>query len=185
LENGMKIIGGVRFVGATLWTDYQFFAGDDPDQIRHAMALAKRGMTDHHNILVDENDTLLWSPTMARRTHLASRAYIEGILATPFEGRTVVVTHHAPAPGSVADEYQHDSLTPAFASDLTAAIEGGRPDLWIHGHVHNNADYTVGDTVVICNPRGYVGENFEWNPSLVIDTDDLDSRPKPRGRWHR
>ena len=29
--------------------------------------------------------------------------------------------------------------------------------LWTHGHTHEDFDYMVGDTRVVCNPRGYIG----------------------------
>ena len=71
----------------------------------------------------------------------------------------VVVTHHAPSPISIAECYKHDTLmNGAFASDLSEFILD-RPQIkmWTHGHMHNVSDYMVGDTRVVCNPRGYVG----------------------------
>jgi hypothetical protein len=80
----------------------------------------------------------------------------------------VVVTHHAPTTLSIAEWFKHDTLmNGAFASDLTDFILD-RPQikLWTHGHMHNVSDYMIGDTRVVCNPRGYVGyeegpKNFE------------------------
>jgi len=71
----------------------------------------------------------------------------------------VAVTHHAPTPISIAECYRFDTLmNGAFASDLSEFIMD-RPQikLWTHGHMHNVSDYMVGDTRVVCNPRGYVG----------------------------
>jgi Icc-related predicted phosphoesterase len=71
----------------------------------------------------------------------------------------VVVTHHAPTPLSIAKCYKEDRLmNGAFHSDLSEFIMD-RPQikLWTHGHMHNVSDYVVGETRVVCNPRGYVG----------------------------
>jgi hypothetical protein len=35
--------------------------------------------------------------------------------------------------------------------------------LWTHGHMHDPSDYMIGETRVVCNPRGYVG--YERNPN--------------------
>jgi len=71
----------------------------------------------------------------------------------------VSVTHHAPTELSVAEWFKHDTLlNGAFASDLSEFIMD-RPQikLWTHGHMHNPSDYMVGETRVVCNPRGYIG----------------------------
>jgi Icc-related predicted phosphoesterase len=70
----------------------------------------------------------------------------------------VVVTHHAPSSLSISEQYKGDMLNGAFRSDLDEFIES-RPQikLWTHGHMHNNSNYWIGDTRVVCNPRGYVG----------------------------
>lgn len=79
--------------------------------------------------------------------------WLERELVTSNPEKTVVVTHHAPHEQSVPDEYKSHPLSPAYASDLSRLL--GRSKLWIHGHIHFNADYMVGATRVICNPRGY------------------------------
>ena len=73
--------------------------------------------------------------------------------------------------GSVAERFRSHPLTPAFASDLSRLIEDRGPDLWVHGHVHDSLDYEVGDTRIVCNPRGYGTENPAFDPSLVIEVD--------------
>jgi hypothetical protein len=98
--------------------------------------------------------------------HSASKAFLIKTLATPFPGPTVVVCHHGHWP-SAHPQYQTDILTAAFVSNLTF-IEEYQPDIFIHGHVHSSSDYRVGRTRVLCNPRGYPGENFNFNPSLVV-----------------
>jgi predicted phosphodiesterase len=119
-----------------------------------------------------------FSPTIARAEHMKSRAWLR--VAVPFEGRTVVVTHHGPHLNSVHPRYLGELLNAAFVSDLSPLVE--QADLWIHGHVHDSSDYHVGKCRVLTNPRGYARnrrtaespEELEWeNPTfdaqLVVD----------------
>jgi Icc-related predicted phosphoesterase len=89
----------------------------------------------------------------------------------PFDGKTVVVTHHAPHPISIAPRYARDALNPAFASDLTDVISQHQPDLWVHGHTHSSFDYVVPGTKtrVVCNPMGYDDENPSFDVGLVVE----------------
>lgn len=112
---------------------------------------------------------LPFRPEEACSLHLSSCRFIEGVLARPHDGPTVVVSHHAPHPGSVAQRYRGDPLTPAFVSDLSDLMARGRPDLWVHGHTHTSFDYRVGPTRVVCNPRGFPGENDVFDPGLVVE----------------
>ncbi len=173
LDDMTLTIGDTRFIGSTLWTDYQLYSSGDSDWSSPAMKAARLGLNDHRLIAWREGSSDRFSPQHAVAMHKISRAWIEAELAKPFDGETVVVTHHAPHPGSTAERYVGDPLTPAFASDLTPTIEAGRPALWVHGHMHNGADYTVGETRIIANPRGYGGENPQFDIGLVIDTADL------------
>ena len=150
LDRDIAIIAGVRFVGAILWTDYALY-GQQP----WTMAMAARGLNDHVRIeRRGPQGALRFTPADALARHLAARAFIEDALAPPYDGPTVVVTRHAPHPGSVARRFANDALTPAFVSDLSEVIDGYAPALWIHGHVHDNFDYRVGATRV-SNPKGY------------------------------
>jgi hypothetical protein len=79
----------------------------------------------------------------------------------------VVVTHTAPSLRSIAERYQDDLLSAAFASDLERFA--ARANLWVHGHTHIGCDYVLGDCRVVNNPRGYVdeGESERFDRSLV------------------
>jgi Icc-related predicted phosphoesterase len=84
---------------------------------------------------------------------------------------TVVVTHNAPSSQSSEEQYKSTEMAPAFATNLEGFIEEHSPKLWIHGHMHNNSDYMVGETRVLCNPRGYAGINVnpEFDETLVVE----------------
>lgn len=167
-------IDGVRFLGSTLWYDLEL-NGRDPDH----MARAYQGADMLNDSRFLHEGTKRWTPGLARRQHLQSRAWLEAELAAS-ELPTIVVTHHAPHPESIAPEYELDLSTAGFVSDLTEVIERHQPALWLHGHTHTSFDYRVGDTRVLCNPRGYGRENARrFDPGMVLEIDEC--RPKPPG----
>ena len=105
--------------------------------------------------------------------HQRARAWLAAKLADPFDGPTVVVTHHAPHRGSLASHYQANWLSGAFVSELPGYFFEV-PSLWIHGHIHESFDYQAGNCRVVCNPRGYLRhdrglENTQFNPELVVE----------------
>jgi Icc-related predicted phosphoesterase len=165
LDNDAVIIGGVRFVGATLWTDYALFGADKRDQ---CMLVANQGLNDHRLIGLTQARGAVFKPVHALTRHLRSRAYLDATLATPHAGPTVVVTHHAPHPMSVHPRFRDSQLTAAFVSDLEPLILARRPALWVHGHTHSSFDYMAGATRIICNPAGYGAENPGFDPALVV-----------------
>ena len=174
LDRGSVTIDGVRFCGGTLWTDYAL-DGSPHD----SMAAARQRMNDPRlieRLLPDGTRAPFW-PEDACERHIGKRDAIDAVLAQPFEGPSVVVTHYAPAPQSIAPRYAGEPLNAAFASDLTALIRRRQPDLWIHGHTHASADYRIGRTRVVANPKGYgphrggtpaTIENPQFDPHLVV-----------------
>jgi Icc-related predicted phosphoesterase len=168
LENNTVVLNGVRFIGATLWTDYALFGNG---YVALAMHAARDGLLDHRRITWAKHPWQRFRPQEASILHRGSRDFIEAQLATPFAGATVVVTHHGPHPRSVHPRYRNDLLSAAFVSDLTATIEAGQPDLWVHGHVHDSFDYRIGRTRIVSNPHGYGNENTDFDPGLVVEVD--------------
>lgn len=168
LENSEVEIGNAIFIGATLWTDFNLYKTPN---ISAEQAL--RSMADYRAIRHEKAPFQKFHPFYTIRSFGRSHAYIlERLLAHADKGKKrVVVTHHAPSGRSIPAEYQGDYLSPAFASGLDAEIEVFKPDLWIHGHVHDGCDYSLGNTRVLCNPCGYPGERqerpFRWD--LVVE----------------
>ena len=148
LDDDCVTLHGVRFVGGTLWTDYGLHGEAGREQ---AMTLAKRYVTDYRLVQVAEGEP--FTPAASIALHRATRELIARTLARPADGPTVVVTHHAPHPGSVAPRFAGHPVNPAFVNDLTALM--GPAALWIHGHTHDSFDYTVGGTRIVANPAGY------------------------------
>ena len=185
LDNDAVTLGDVRFLGSTLWTDY--LLSDQPQ--RCAMEAAEATVLDHQRINTRAGPL---RAAQALDDHLRSRDWLSRELYRSDAARTVVVTHHAPHPGSIHVRYAGNPVNGAFVSDLTELVE--RADLWLHGHVHDSFDYRVGGCRVVCNPRGYAQnrktvsdpadlqfENPAFQPDLVIDL----SRPDRRGTGER
>lgn len=166
LENDATIIHGVRFLGATLWTDYDCFGAE---RRAEAMAACGNALNDHRLIGLIKTSSETFTPAHALKLHRRSRSFFAGAMAERFEGPTVVVTHHGPHWKSVAPRYRRDLVTAGFVSDCEDLILATRPVLWVHGHTHNSANYLVGSTRVIANPHGYANENREFNAALVVE----------------
>jgi Icc-related predicted phosphoesterase len=166
LENDSVEIGTVRFVGATLWTDYLIFG---QAQQGRAMTACRAGMNDSRRIGWRKRPWARFRPQEAALLHHQSRRFIADVLATPFAGATVVVTHHAVHLNSVPAHLRGDLLTAAYVSDLSPLIAAHQPDLWLHGHVHHSADYRLGATRVVCNPHGYGHENPAFDPARILE----------------
>jgi predicted phosphodiesterase len=160
----------VRFLGSTLWTNYKLHgAGAMGD----AMHDARHFMIDHSQIRCSPLN--YFTPSQALGLHNEAASWLSSELGKPYDGKTVVVTHHLPSMLSVADRFKGSVLSAAFASNLDHLVE--RADLWIHGHTHDGMDYQLGKCRVVCNPRGYVSHRYEgtkvenkaFNPELVIE----------------
>lgn len=179
LDDSVVLVDNVRFVGGTLWSDFDLYSGGEERWRDHAMAVAALGMNDHRMIKRWHGGGAPLTPAQTRAAHQASVAYIESVLAAPFDGETVVVTHHAPSPRSIAADFQNDPLTPAYASDLEWLIEKYQPALWVHGHMHDSFDYEIGATRVIANPKGYGMENAKsFDPGMIVEIGGCSPRPR-------
>lgn len=153
LERDEIIIGNTRFLGTTLWTDYQ---GLGTDHLMRAMEEAERVMNDHRKIrILDRGAYRKFKPHDAQRQYLRSTIWLKERLAEPFDGRTVVITHHGPSPKCQPQEYALSILSPAYWSDQDALIQDSDIDLWICGHSHACLDTEVGHTRIVSNARGY------------------------------
>ena len=168
LENETKILDGVVFVGATLWTDMN---RGDPITM-HAI---KDMINDYRTIRNDRREYAKLSPIDTLARHRASLEYFRGAIDQHPNYRCVVVGHHAPSYFSTDSRYKSEFImNGAYRSDLSDFILD-RPQikLWCHGHMHNASDYLIGDTRIVCNPRGYQSSGYSeqtgWNPELVLE----------------
>lgn len=168
LERDTKIIDDVVFVGGTLWTDMN---RGDPLTL-HAV---KDMMSDYRVI---KNDLKAYSSLKPLDTvvrHRETLEYFKLVLDQNKDKKCVVVGHHTPSYMSIHEMYQSQFLmNGAYTSDLSNFILD-RPQikLWTHGHTHHCFDYMIGETRVICNPRGYVtdrnGEETGWDSNMIVE----------------
>jgi predicted phosphodiesterase len=148
LETRTVKFQGQRFLGATLW-----FARD-PDS-----ELSREYLNDFFQI----DDFEPWVYEQNRRTvNWLRRAVRPG---------DVVITHHLPTPKAVAPCFDDSPLNPFFVCDVEDVIQQKRPALWIYGHTHGSADFQLGETRLVCNPLGYVGDeqNAHFDDHCVIE----------------
>lgn len=167
LDNCSLTLGGVRFHGTTLWTDFALYAGRPGHDPMMADQAARLLMPDFH--IIEQPEGEVFTPAESRRLHASALAWLEAELACPFGGPRVVISHHAPLAECVPPRYRGHDLSPAFASHLPQLM--GRMAVWIHGHVHEPVARVVHGTRVIANPGGYPDE-FDpplFRPDLVIE----------------
>ncbi|UYP47539.1 hypothetical protein NEF87_003824 [Candidatus Lokiarchaeum ossiferum] len=160
LDNSGFEMDCVRFLGCTLWTDANQQNAIDIQNV-------KGGLNDFR--LIKNGDRIFTVQDSINR-HLASVMWLSNELKKPYNGKTVIITHHLPSLRSIDPKYSFSALNYAFASDLDNIIVENAPTLWIHGHTHESANYQIGATKVICNPRGYYNEiNSKFDPHLIIN----------------
>lgn len=171
LDNETIQIQGTRFLGSTLWTDFRI-VGDETQQAK-AMNEARALMYDFSRVTIDDAsaDRIL-TPQDTITLFGANTRWLDQELSRPFEGPTVVVTHHAPSPQSIHPRFAGSLLNACFVSDAEWLLQGHRAQLWIHGHTHDSFDYRVDGTRVVCNSRGYakggVNENGRFDPGFTL-----------------
>lgn len=171
-------IGGVRFVGCTLWSDFALridtAEGPLSDPAR-GMLTASWAMADYRCIGWADGGAAPRKliPRDTARLHRQQRGWLQLKLAEPFDGPTVVVTHHGPHRGSLSPRFAADWVSTAYLSELPESFFEV-PRLWLHGHTHTSHDHRVGRCRVVCNPRGYQTaamprpENRDFRADLVL-----------------
>lgn len=163
LDEEVRVLGGVRFVGATLWSDFALF-GDQ----RSAMDAAAN-LDDYIKIKTSREPRKRFSPRQSMTLHRSACMFLEHQLAMSRGLPAVVVTHHAPSLHSVPNDWFDDPRAPTLASGLDRLILQFQPGLWVHGHIHQSREYPIGRTRVVCNARGYRCGPGGFIPDLVVD----------------
>jgi len=160
LERESMVIDGVRFVGTTLWSDYDVF-GQREKAFRAANHYLSKMASQRHGALFDA--------AAMRTLALDCQDWLRAALAAPFDGPTVVVTHFAPTLHSMDPRYGATPGTAGFCNGLDALLP--RADLWLHGHLHCPTDARVGRCRIVANPLGYAdkGEQAAFDPWRCIE----------------
>lgn len=162
-------LDGVRFIGCTLWSDFE----KGNPLVMHD---AKSFMNDYNLIRVGDHSTPYkrrLTPQDTLREHYVMRRWVvEQMIQARLDGmRPVVITHHHPSFESVTDEFKGNNLNGCYATDMVDDVFENGPDLWVCGHMHRRIDYMINKTRVLCNPRGYhtVQRGVMWDEDTCFD----------------
>ena len=168
LERESVKIDDVTFIGGTLWTDMN---KNDPLTL-HAV---RDMMMDYKCIRVEHDEYRKLRPGDTITRHVRMLDYIKTVVAERQDEKFVVVGHHSPSFQSVSEGYKNEYLmNGAYHSDLSEFILD-RPQikLWTHGHTHHPFDYMIGETRIVCNPRGYENDGYSedsgWNENILLE----------------
>ena len=175
LDNESVVIGDFTFVGGTLWTDMNREDAMTLHAIRDMMNDFR--IVDNSNRQVsyrapsmDENNPDGWvmktrtarlSPDDVVIEHKDMLNYVHQVIQNAPGKPVVVCGHHAPSKMSTHPRYKDETLmNGGYSSDLSEFIlDHPEIKLWTHGHTHEQFDYSIGGTRIVCNPRGYI--NYE------------------------
>jgi predicted phosphodiesterase len=153
LDNETFEYNGKVFIGSTLWTNMN---DEDP----FTMNAAQFAMPDFKIVkYYDGENYTKYTPEQSVKEHKKSLEYIKHVLRSGKD--CLVVTHHSPSHKSIHPKFKNEELmNGAFHNQLDYMMEmADNIKLWVHGHTHDEFDYTIGITRVVCNPRGYPKEN--------------------------
>jgi Icc-related predicted phosphoesterase len=173
LERESLALGGVRFVGTTLWADFEALV-TDADRAAGAAQVAKKREKSFRaaNFYLQKTGTTRggqpWLAQGWREQGLACIDWLRRALAVPFDGPTVAVTHFAPTLHSADPRYGLVPGTAAFCNSLDELLPS--VDLWIHGHLHRQQDHLVHGCRIVANTLGYAakGEQEGFREQFVL-----------------
>jgi len=179
LDNDSVIIDGVRFLGATLWTDFNGFSDiavteaiktiNDYRYIKCSDWWSGKNNKQQAMQLMDSISTKnykeeMFSPAVAYLLHKKALAWLDCELNKEHDGKTVVISHHAPTINTTTNH--------SYGSKLEKFIEQKKIDIWCHGHIHQSCDYEISGTRIVCNARGYplsgISESFNENKLICL-----------------
>ncbi|RST51338.1 metallophosphoesterase [Variovorax sp. MHTC-1] len=171
LERETRLIEGVRFIGTTLWADFDALA-EPADSMTEALRKRGKAMRAANFYLEKAATVRSELPFLAealREHSLTCQAWLRNALAEPFDGPTVAITHFAPTLASADPRYGLSPGTAGFCNSLDELLPSA--DLWLHGHLHHAFDYVKNGCRVVANPLGYLGKGEQegFRPELLIE----------------
>jgi hypothetical protein len=169
MENDLIEYKGIKFIGATLWTDLNKF---DPITIEHLKII----LNDYKIITNYYKDRGLYHKLVPEYTfslHKKTLKFFKETIEKHSKDQFIVITHHGPSNLSIDEKYKYDVITNGgYVSDLSNFIlDHENITHWVHGHMHDPVDYTIGKTRIISNPRGYYGreDTSKFNPNFTFE----------------
>ena len=184
LERETVVLGGVRFVGTTLWSDFDALGpttaslpaqrhGAPPVNPLAQLLKARDKAFRAANYYLRKTETTRhgepWLAEGLREQALVCQAWLRDALATPFDGTTVAVTHFAPSLKSADPRYGLVPGTAGFCNALDDLLPLAQ--WWLHGHLHAPSDYIHRGCHVVANPLGYARKNeqISFQPKHLIE----------------
>ena len=167
LDQETKVIDDITFIGGTLWTDMN---KEDGITLMHMKSMmndfrcVKNSSRKRHyrdTLGNPHSQASNFTPDDAVEDHKKMLEYIKIMVEGKHNQKIVVVGHHAPSKLSTHPRYVNETImNGGYSSDLSEFIlDHPQIKLWTHGHTHENFDYLIGSTRIVCNPRGYI--NYE------------------------
>ena len=164
LDQETKVIDDITFIGGTLWTDMNKEDGITLMHMKSMMndfRIIKNSIraTEFHDTVGNLHfNTPRFTPEDSVDDHKEMLEYLKLMVSDKPDKKIVVVGHHAPSKLSTHPRYiGEDIMNGAYSSDLSEYIlDHPQIKLWTHGHTHEDFDYLIGSTRIVCNPRGYI-----------------------------
>ena len=185
LERETLVIGGVRFVGTTLWSDFDALTPvpdlatlpkrrhgtPQPNPLAQQLKARDKAFRAANYYLRKTLTTRRGEPWLAeglREQALVCQDWLRAALAQPFDGTTVAITHFAPSLLSADPRYGLTPGTAGFCNALDDLLPHAQ--LWLHGHLHAPSDYVHRGCRVVANPLGYARKNeqTQFKPTGLI-----------------
>ena len=173
LDRDALLYQGVRFIGCTLWTDF-----DD----RRSESAARLGMSDYVKIrkmgkyynteYIDTVDIL--NEHYKCRDFLREEFYHASFSSYP----VVVITHHSPSFYCVPEGRRGHPMNGAFYVELSDLMIAHKPALWLYGHTHEVHRTTIGDTELLCNSWGYPFESHRNMSPVIVGVSNVSAKDK-------
>ena len=166
LQNSSLFFDGLKFIGATLWTNYF--------NNKYCLNNALNVEMNDYNLIKNKNNLIL--PSDLLKEHEISCDYIFNNAKKEYlNQKLIVISHHCPSLKSKRNNDLTRNLTEdsLYFSQLDDIIEKSSIDLWIHGHYHYATNYLINKTRIMSNPRGYLNENTGYDPWLLMDTESF------------
>lgn len=170
LEDSSIVIDDVMFIGSTLWTSFR-------NGCPILMENARNYMNDYSYIKLDENEKD-YSKNFLLPSHIfeinkTSKEFLFNEIKNGHHEnlKTVVITHHSPSYCSITSAFKHDKYNDLYHNNYDYDIEEAKPNIWVHGHTHQNVSYEIGTTKVLSNTRGYYPKalNKDFDPFFMVE----------------
>lgn len=156
----------IKLIGATLWTNIENELGKTSPELD---AFCEKESNDFRYIIRNKRmDRTPITTHDVRYLHARDVSFIDRELNKPFDGTKFVITHFIPHRKSIDSKYITNRFNAMYVTHLPELVN--KADVWAHGHTHHASCYeTESKTLVICNPRGYPGEDTGFKDGFSID----------------